>query len=224
MKYFIIFNLLKETRMTFELICMALIGIVFGLVVAFFGYRLFLVLLPIWGFFFGFGLGAQAVSALFGSGFLADVTSWVVGFIIGLIFAVLSYLFYIVGVAIFSASLGYGLGIALMGLIGSTGILAFIVGVVLAIIVAGVVLVLNIQKLAIEVVSSAGGAAVALAGLLIPFGVFTVADLESGGVVQTVTGESWLWAVLWLAVAVLAFVFQMRTNRSYDLAVPESQW
>jgi hypothetical protein len=210
--------------MTFELICMALIGIVFGLLVAFFGYRLFLVLLPIWGFFFGFGLGAQAVSVLFGGGFLADVTGWVVGFIVGLIFAVLSYLFYIVGVAIFSASLGYGLGIALMGLIGSTGILAFIVGVVLAVIVAGAVLVLNIQKLAIEIVSAAGGAAVAIAGLLLPFGVFTLADIESGGVVQTVTNESWLWLVLWLVVAVLGFVFQMRTNRSYDLAVPESTW
>ncbi|MBV9323828.1 MAG: hypothetical protein JO352_08595, partial [Chloroflexi bacterium] len=39
------------------------------------GYRFFIFLLPIWGFFFGFGLGAQAVQALFGDAFLSTVTS-----------------------------------------------------------------------------------------------------------------------------------------------------
>ena len=40
--------------MSFELLCMGLIGLLFGLAVVFGGYRLFIVLLPIWGFFFGF--------------------------------------------------------------------------------------------------------------------------------------------------------------------------
>ena len=112
--------------MTLELLCMALIAIVFGLTVAFYGYRIFLILLPIWGFFFGFGLGAQTITVLFGDAFLATVTGWVVGFVVGVIFAVLSYLFYIVGVAIFSGSFGYALGIAIMGAIGLTGILAWV--------------------------------------------------------------------------------------------------
>ena len=73
--------------------CAGLIGILFGLAVCFVGYRLFLVLLPIWGFVFGLVLGAQTIQALFGEAFLATVTSWVVGFIVGGIFAVLSYLF-----------------------------------------------------------------------------------------------------------------------------------
>ena len=38
--------------------CAGLIGILFGLAVCFAGYRLFLVLLPIWGLFVGFTTGA----------------------------------------------------------------------------------------------------------------------------------------------------------------------
>ena len=50
--------------MTFTLLCMALIALVFGLLVVFGGYRLFLVLLPIWGFFAGFLVGSQAIHFL----------------------------------------------------------------------------------------------------------------------------------------------------------------
>ena len=48
----------------FTLACAGLIGILFGLALCFAGYRLFLVLLPIWGFFFGLALGAQTMQAL----------------------------------------------------------------------------------------------------------------------------------------------------------------
>ncbi len=47
--------------MTFELFCATLIAVLFGLAVAFSGYRLFLFLLPIWGFFAGFAIGAQSI-------------------------------------------------------------------------------------------------------------------------------------------------------------------
>ena len=78
----------------------AVIALFFGAVVAFAGYRFFLVLLPIWGFFFGFGLGAQTIQALFGEGFLSTITSWAVGFGVAVVFAGLSYLFYFIGVGL----------------------------------------------------------------------------------------------------------------------------
>ena len=96
--------------MAFELLCMSMLALLVGLTVTFSGYRFFLFLLPIWGFFFGFGLGAETLQVLFGVGFLATVSSWVVGFFVGAIFAVLSYLFYIVAVALLAGSFGYGLG------------------------------------------------------------------------------------------------------------------
>src|SRR5262249_28450475 len=66
----------------FALMCMSLFAFLFGAILAFSGYRFFLFLLPVWGFFFGFGLGAQTIQAIFGTGFLSDVTSWVVGFFV----------------------------------------------------------------------------------------------------------------------------------------------
>ena len=102
------------------LACAGLIGILFGLAVSFAGYRLFLVLLPIWGFIFGLVFGAQTMQALLPANFpmFASVTSWVVGFIVGGVFAVLSYLFYMVAVALIAGSLGYSIGVGLLLAIG----------------------------------------------------------------------------------------------------------
>jgi hypothetical protein len=206
--------------MEFQLICMGLIAILFGLAVAFFGYRIFLLLLPLWGFVFGFALGAETITTLFGQAFLSTVTGWVVGFIVGLVFAVLSYLFYIIGVALFSASFGYALGVGLMGLIGLEGFLAWLVGIILAVVVAIVVIRFNLQKIAIELITAAGGAAAAILGLLAPFGV-----VEAGKTfAQTTRGvfqNSVLWLILWIVVAVFAFIFQQRTNQAFELEEPE---
>jgi len=68
--------------MAFELFCTVLIALLFGLLLCFSGYRLFIVLLPIWGFFAGFALGANSLQLIFNGSLLGDVTSWVVGFVV----------------------------------------------------------------------------------------------------------------------------------------------
>src|SRR5512139_1588708 len=127
--------------------CAGLIGILFGLALAFAGYRFFLFLLPIFGFFFGLAFGAQTIQALFGQAFLATVTSWVVGFIVALAFAVLSYLFYFLAVAIIAGALGYAVTVGLVTALGlPMGWLLWIIGVVVGVVVAIVVLRFNLQK------------------------------------------------------------------------------
>ena len=126
-----------------------------GIVIAFGGYRLFLILLPIYGFFFGLGFGAHSVQALFGDGFLSTTTSWVVGFFVGLLFALLSYLFWAFAVALMAGSLGYGLVAGFFGLFGADlDVLVWIVGVVVGVLFAISAIVLNLQK-AIVIVSTA---------------------------------------------------------------------
>ena len=133
--------------MGFELFCATLIALLVGLTICFGGYRLFLVLLPIWGFFFGFGLGAETMQALFGVGFLSTVTSWVVGFIVAAIFALLSYLFYAVGVALVAGALGYALGAGFMNLIGlDWNWLVWLVGIAVGVGVVIVTFYFNLQK------------------------------------------------------------------------------
>src|SRR6187399_3741285 len=131
----------------FALMCMSLFALLFGSVLAFSGYRFFLFLLPVWGFFFGFTFGAQTIQAIFGTGFLSDVTSWVVGFFVALLFAVLSYMFYFLAVALLAGSLGYSLGAGIMLLLTpNMSFLVWLVGIIVAVVVAVLVIVLNIQK------------------------------------------------------------------------------
>jgi hypothetical protein len=79
-----------------------------GAALAFAGYRFFLGLLPVLGFLFGFGFGAQMMQALFGQGFLATATSWVVGLLSAVAFAAFSYLFYLFAVSFVAFALGVG--------------------------------------------------------------------------------------------------------------------
>ena len=209
--------------MSFALLCMGLLALLVGLAVCFNGYRWFLILLPIWGFFFGFGLGAQTLQAILGVGFVATVTSWVLGFLVGLVFAVLSYLFWVIGVAIFSGSFGYALGVGLMGAIGiDFGLLVWLVGIVLGIIVAAVVLVLNLQKWAIILITAFGGAGI-IAGTIGL--IFSGADAGTLGQnpLRTVISASPLLIILFLVLGVLGLISQWRINQSWELAVPEDR-
>lgn len=209
--------------MTFELFCMTMIALFIGLAIAFNGYRLFLFLLPIWGFFFGFGLGAQTIQALFGEGFLATTTSWVVGFVVALIFAVLSYLFYMIGVALFAGSIGYGLGVGLMGLIGiQMGFLVWLVGIVLAVIVAGLVIIFNVQKWVIILLTALAGAGVIIGTFLMVLGVVSPADMGSGAV-RAAIGDSFWWLLGFIILAVLGFLAQVRTTTGYQIEAYENR-
>ena len=153
--------------MGFEIFCATMIGLLLGAVICFGGYRFFLFLLPIWGFFFGFGLGAQSVQALLGDGFFGTVTSWAVGFVLALIFAVLSYLYYIVAVAVMGGSLGYGAVVALMGAIGfNFGFLTWIIGIVAAVAMAFITIRFNLAKYVIIVATALGGAALSIGTLV----------------------------------------------------------
>ena len=211
--------------MTFELFCMGLIALVVGLAVCFNGYRWFLILLPIWGFFFGFGLGAQTLQAIFGVGFVATVTSWILGLLVGMVFAVLSYLFYIIGVALFAGSFGYALGVGLLGAIGlEFGLLVWLVGIVLGIIVAAVTVLLNIQKWVIIFITSFGGAGI-IAGTigLMLSGANSPAVLAQNPA-RAVIQSSALLILLFLGLGVLGFIGQWRINQDWELETPEDRW
>ena len=203
--------------MGFELFCMSMIALLVGLAVTFGGYRFFLFLLPIWGFFFGFGLGAETLQVIFGVGFLATVSSWVVGFIVGAAFAVLSYLFYIVAVALMAGSFGYGLAVALLTAIGlNFGFIVWLIGLVAGIIVAAVVLIFNIQKYAIIVITALGGTSAIIFTLLAMFGNLTPAEMMLNPVMTAISNSFW-WLLFYLVLAIAGIVVQLGANRSYEL-------
>jgi hypothetical protein len=203
--------------MTFELLCMGMIALGFGLILTFSGYRLLWIILPIWGFFAGFGIGAQAIQALFDEAFLATVTSWVVGFVVGGVFALLSYLFYFVAVALLAGAFGYGLAVGILTWIGlDYGIVVWLIGIAAGVISAVVVVVLNIQKYAVIVITAFGGTAVIIYTLLAGFGDLSALEML-GNPVQTAIEDSWLWFLFFVIVAAAGIFFQLQTSRGYDV-------
>lgn len=197
------------------LACASLIAFIFGLVLCFGGYRFFLILLPIWGFFFGLVFGAQSMQMLFGVSFFATVTSWVVGFVVGAVFAVLSYLFYFFAVLLIAGALGYAAAVGLLMAIGlDMGFLVWIVGIVAAVALAFVTIRFNLQKWVIIIATSLLGAGVILGAFLILFAPHALL-LENP--VKVALGQSPLLLITALIVAVLGIVAQARINRSYTI-------
>ena len=199
----------------FALACAGLIAFLFGLALCFSGYRLFIFLLPVWGFFFGLWLGAESLQALFGVGFLATITSWVVGFIVGAIFAVLSYLFYVFAVALAAGSLGYYLGVGLMEAIGiNMGFLVWIVGILLALVLIFVTFRFNLQKWLIIVATSLLGAGVIFGAFYVMFNPWT--QFQKNPILSFLQGSPILM-LLALLLAAFGIYSQYRSNRSFDL-------
>jgi Domain of unknown function (DUF4203) len=194
-----------------------LLALVIGAAFCLAGYRFILILLPIWGFFAGFSIGASAIANLFGGGFLATTSSWLAGFVVGLVFAVLSYLYYYFAVAVLGASVGYMIGTGFMALLGiQPGVLTVVVGVLGAAVLAGVVLYLNVPKLLLIVLSALGGAAIMIAGLLLILGRIPLEALRYG-VVGSVIQDSWFWLLVWLVAASVGLVVQWESTQRYTV-------
>ena len=209
--------------MGFELFCATLIALFLGAVILFGGYKLFLILLPIWGFFFGFGLGAHTVSMIFGQEFFATITGWVVGFFVGIIFALLAYFFYAIAVAIVAGSLGYAVGVGLMNLIGlDGGFLVWLVGIALAIVVIFVTFKWNLQKYVIILATSVGGTLVIVGTFLFGLGGLTVPKLAQNPV-QYALSDNPFWAILAIILVVLGVVVQLKANSGFEIEAYENR-
>jgi hypothetical protein len=187
-------------------VTLALFAVLLGAAFCFAGYRFFLVMLPIWGFFGGFWIGAYTVSLILGGGFLATTTGLVVGFVVG-----------IVGVLIIAGAFGGALGSGVMGALGfDPGLITAIVALVSALIAAGLTLLLNLQKYVIIVFTAMAGAVLIAFSSMLLFGQITVAELQTGrNLIQPVFQGSWFWSIVWLVLTIIGTVVQIRANRTY---------
>lgn len=209
--------------MFIQVLCVSLFALLFGAALLFLGYRFFFLLLPFWGFFAGFALGAGGVHLFLGEGFLGTVTGWAGGFVIGLIFAVLSYLFYFIGVALVAGSVGYGLGAGLVfAIFPEASIMAFLVGMVGAAIIAFITLAFNLQKYVIIALTASAGATAVLTSLFLMLGRIELSQL-GGNPVQVVLADSFFWSLAWFALLIVGIVAQVGMTRSYVIEMPEGQ-
>ncbi|MGZ3586217.1 MAG: TM7S3/TM198-like domain-containing protein [Candidatus Limnocylindrales bacterium] len=191
----------------------AILALLVGAAFCFAGFRFFLVLLPIWAFLVGFNVGTDAISALLGDGSFATVTSWVVGLIVALVFAVLSYLFYWVAVVLLGAAVGYAVGVSAWGLIGNEyGLVAFVIGLICAFAVGAVTLFLNVPKYLVVLLTGLGGAAMILAGWFILIGKVPDNAIH-WSLIGSLIKESWFYLIVFAVLAVAGIAAQLRAPR-----------
>ena len=188
------------------------------------GYRLALILLPIWGFFAGFIFGAHVLQELLGQGFLATTISWVGGAIAGMVFAVLAYLFWYLAVVIAFASVGYWLGWGVLTLIGfsGTGLAAFGIGLAIGAVLAVLVVGTGVPLVALVAISALGGAHAFIAGVLVLLGVIEVTDLGAGVVTAIISANVGWWLTA-LGLALVSTIVQLRTIGEHRLEPPAAR-
>ena len=164
-----------------ERLLVGLIAVGVGALIAAYGARGFFLLLPLFGFIVGFGVGAQIVTAIFGDGFFSTLTSWVAGFIVGAVFAVLAGLWWWAAVVILFGVVGYELGSGVLIAIGlDPGLITFIAGLVVGVGLAFIAIVLDAPTLLVAAVTALGGSAYLVAGVYLLLNQITVQQLQNG--------------------------------------------
>jgi hypothetical protein len=213
--------------MSFDVLGVALLSLLIGAAFCFVGFKFFLFLLPVWGFFMGFLAGAEGMTALFGDGFLVQVTGWVVGFGLGIAFAILSYLFYWVAVVLLGASIGYAAGVGLMGAIGlDLDVVALIVGIVAGAALAFVVVILRVPRYLVVVLTAAGGSTAIIAGVLLLLGTIKLDGLQYGivGAAIEVIKDNPLWAIVWVVLFGAGLFYQVRSTMEMEANLMREQY
>ena len=167
--------------MSIEGILIGLLAIGIGLAWAFYGLKLFTILLPLWAFFFGLVMGAQWGHDVFGEGFFTSVLSWGIGLVVGIVLAAISFFWYYAAIVILGGAVGYALGIGFFDWLGlGTGIIAVLVGLILGAVFAIGTFVLGVPVILVMVFSAFSGAVAAVNGVFIFLGLVKLDDLGWG--------------------------------------------
>jgi hypothetical protein len=204
--------------MVAERLIISLLALIIGFLFCFLGYRLFRMIMAIWGFLLGFLVGAQFVLSLLGSSTLATTLAWVTGVVLGLVLATLAYALYTAALTLLGASIGYMLGVGLMEVLGlgNQTILVVIIGLILAVLFAILILALDLARLFIIANTAMGGAASLILGLLWFFNLIPISLLDTKQLSMLIR-QSPPWLLGWLAIAVMGGIFQSQHTRRYKL-------
>lgn len=186
-----------------------------GLAISLFGYKLFALLLPVFGLVSGFMVGFIGFQGVFGKGAISTTVAVFVAAMVGVLMALSSFAFFEVAVVMLAglvfASLFSYLGITL-GL-GPNGLVVFLLAV------AGFILGINWALSAgttgrfVMTLTSFAGVAFVLASVFLVAGSVTLNQLFNDGIIASVlrvVDQSFLWLFVWLAGSLIARELQVR--------------
>jgi hypothetical protein len=182
------------------------IALLTGAVFCFRGYLAMRLVIPLWGAFAGFMVGAGLVSG--DAGFLGNALGWFVGFALAIVFGLIAYLYYEVSVIIGMTGIGFVLGTSLMAAFGvSWSWLIVLSGVVMAVVLAFVAIAGDLPMVLLTVLTALAGASVIVAGLMLLFGTFDAEDF-SIGMTTEYAADDWWWFVIYGGLVVGGIITQ----------------
>jgi hypothetical protein len=204
-------------------VVVGVLAVVVGALFCFRGYVAMRIIIPMWGAFGGFMLGAGFVDAASDDGFLRTVLGWIVGIAVAFVFALIAYLYYEVSVVLAMAAVGFALGTSAMVALGvSWSWLIVLVGVVAGAALAVVAIVADLPVFLLTLLTALAGASTAVFGLMLLFGVIDTADLDSAITTERLD-DDWWWYAVYAAVAIAGIVVQVRYTERLRTTLRE-QW
>ncbi len=205
--------------MSVETILVGLFAIAIGGAWAFYGLSAFTILLPIWAFAFGFLMGAQFSQDIFGQGFLSSVFSWGVGFVFGLVLAVVSWFWYYAAVTIAAGALGYAFGVGILDALKiDSQFLGIVVGLAIGGVLAVATFVAGVPAFLIVIFSAISGSAGVVNGALIVLGRIKLEDVHSH-IIGGLLTDGILAVVAWIAISAIAIWYQLRKVTEATLSI-----
>lgn len=204
--------------MSIEGILIGLFAIAVGAAWAFYGLRAFVILLPLWAFFVGLFAGAELGQELFGEGFFATVTSWVIALVFGVVLALISYLWYFGAIVLLGGTVGYVIGSGLLSALGVDGILAIVAGIALGAVFAAAVIFLAVPVVLVIFLSAISGAIALVNGVIIALGRVELSEFEQG-LGQALVKEGPIAVIGVIAVAIAGILYQTRDTARMAISI-----
>lgn len=187
-------------------IVVGIIALITGAVFCFRGYLAMRIVIPLWGAFVGFLLGAGIVAG--DSGFLGTALGWFVGIGLAVVFGVIAYLYYEVSVILGMMAIGFVLGTSVMVALGVTWSWVILLsGVVLAVVLSAVAILGDLPMVLLTVLTALAGASTIVGGLMLLVGTVDVQDFDIGVTTETVA-DDWWWYVIYLGLAIAGVIAQ----------------
>jgi Domain of unknown function (DUF4203) len=193
-----------------EDVLLGVLAIAIGALFCFRGYLTMRVIIPLWGAFAGFVLGAGLVANAGDEGFLRSLLGWVVGLSFALVLGLIAYMYFEVSVILAMSAIGFALGTSVMVALGVTwSWVIILVGIVAGTLLAIVALVGELPMMLLTVLTALAGASTMVAGVMLLFGAVDTTEFTSPSATERLQ-DDWWWFVMYAVLALAGIVVQLR--------------
>lgn len=191
-------------------VVIGLLALGVGALFCFRGYLAMRIIIPIWGAFTGFVLGAAVVASFTDEGFLGTLLGWIVGALVAMVFGLIAYLYYEVTVIVAMLSIGFTLGTTVMVAFDvQWSWLVILVGVAVALLLAILAIVADLPTVILVVLTSFAGASAMVLGVMLLVGRADTEEFRTDALVASID-DAWWWWVIYVVLAVAGLIAQVR--------------